>query len=134
MKLCVKLLLCLFVVGMCFVIFMMVLLVEGRWLVVFVVLALTVFDSTSNSDCDSKIVYVFMLFIDVLNYKMMFKMEFEFSGGVFVLCLLREYKIGEEVFISYGVLNNDELIICYGFVDFDNVVDVYWFEGFLLFL
>jgi hypothetical protein len=64
----------------------------------------------------------------------MLKTEFEFSGGAFVLRSPREYKTGEEVFISYGVLNNDELITRYGFVDSDNVADVYRFEGFLPFL
>ena len=121
-------------VGMCFATFMTAPSAEGRWLAVFAVLALTVFDSTSNSDRDSKTAYVLMPLIDALNHKTMLKTEFEFSGGAFVLRSPREYKTGEEVFISYGVLNNDELITRYGFVDSDNVADVYRFEGFLPFL
>lgn len=121
-------------VGMCFATFLTAPSVEGRWLAVFAVLALTVFDSTSNSDRDSNTAYVLMPLIDAINHKTMLKTEFEFSGGSFVLRAPRDYKRGEEVFISYGVLNNDELITRYGFVDADNVADVYRFEGFLPFL
>jgi len=121
-------------VGMCFATFLTAPSVEGRWLAVFAVLALVVFDSTGNSDRDSKTAYVLMPLIDAINHKTMLKTEFEFSGGSFVLRSPRDYEAGEEVFISYGVLNNDELITRYGFVETDNVADVYRFEGFISYL
>lgn len=121
-------------VGMCFATFMTAPSVEGRWLAVFAVLALVVFDSTGNSERDSKTAYVLMPLIDAINHKTMLKTEFEFSGGAFVLRSPRDYNAGEEVFISYGVLNNDELITRYGFVESDNVADVYRFEGFISYL
>lgn len=121
-------------VGMCFLTFMTASSAEGRWLAVFAVLALTVFDSTSNTERDSKTAYVLMPLIDAFNHKTMIKTEFEFDRGAFVLRAPKDYETGEEVLISYGVLNNDELITRYGFVDVDNVADIYRFEGLMSYL
>lgn len=121
-------------VGTAFATFLTAPSAEGRWLAVFAVLALVVFDSSSNSDRDSATAYVLMPLIDAVNHKTMLKTEFEFDSGSFVLRAPQEYKAGEEVFISYGVLNNDELITRYGFVDSDNVADLYRFEGLLPYL
>jgi hypothetical protein len=121
-------------VGTAFATFLTASSTEGRWLAVFAVLALVVFDGSQNSDRDSATAYVLMPLIDAVNHKTMLKTEFEFDSGAFVLRSPKDYQAGEEIFISYGVLNNDELVTRYGFVDSDNVADLYRFEGLLPFL
>jgi len=121
-------------VGTAFATFLTAPSAEGRWLAVFAVLALTVFDSAQNNERDSALAYVLMPLIDMVNHKTMLKTEFEFSGGAFVLRAPQDFAAGSEVFISYGVLNNDELVTRYGFVDAENVADIYRFEGLLPYL
>jgi len=123
-------------VGTAFATFLTAPSAEGRWLAVAAMLALTVFDGMANIERDSVKTYVLMPLIDSVNHKTMAKTdaEFEFSVGAFVLRSPRDYAAGSEVFISYGVLNNDELVTRYGFVDTENVADIYRFEGLLPYL
>ena len=75
-----------------------------------------------------------MPFIDGFNHKTMPKTEFEFSSDSFRLRSPATYAQNEEVFISYGLLGNDELAVRYGFVDPGNPQDTCVYEGLLSWL
>ena len=112
---------------------------EGRWLAVFAMLALVVFDA-NDGDTDPgspnapKLAYVLMPLIDAFNHRTMPKTEFEFSSDAFRLRSPAGYAAGEEVFISYGLLGNDELAVRYGFVDPTNDQDTCVYDGLLAWL
>jgi hypothetical protein len=107
---------------------------ELKWLCVFALLALVVFDSTKENDVKTDTAYVLMPLIDAFNHQTMLKTEFEFTNSEFALKSPKSYKKGEEVLISYGLMPNDELLLRYGFVDDQNVADTYQFEGLLPYL
>ncbi|EEH59039.1 uncharacterized protein MICPUCDRAFT_46787 [Micromonas pusilla CCMP1545] len=112
---------------------------EGRWLAVFAMLALVVFDQDGNGNDDDdeskkKLAYVLLPLIDAFNHKTMQKTEFEFSSQAFRLRSPATYGLDDEVLISYGLLGNDELIVRYGFVDAENEADIYAYEGLLSWL
>ena len=107
---------------------------ELKWLCVFALLALVVFDSTKENDVKTDTAYVLMPLIDAFNHQTMLKTEFEFTNSEFALKSPKSYKKNEEVLISYGLMPNDELLLRYGFVDDQNVADTYQFEGLLPYL
>ena len=109
---------------------------EGRWLAVFAMLALVVFDKEPEpgEEGGAKLAYVLMPLIDAFNHRNMPKTEFEFSSAAFRLRSPAKYAAGSEVMISYGLLGNDELAVRYGFVDAENTSDVYAYEGMLAWL
>lgn len=112
---------------------------EGRWLAVFAMLTLVVFDANGEEPGEGqeggpKLAYVLMPFIDGFNHKTMPKTEFEFSSDSFRLRSPATYAQNEEVFISYGLLGNDELAVRYGFVDPGNPQDTCVYEGLLSWL
>ena len=110
---------------------------EGRWLAVFAMLALVVFDSQPEpgEEGGAQLAYVLMPLIDAFNHRNMpKKTEFEFSSQAFRLRSPAKYAAGDEVLISYGVLGNDELAVRYGFVDGENTSDMYAYEGLLTWL
>lgn len=118
---------------------------EGRWLAVFAMLALVVFDSNAGDDDESdgsdpnstgnKLAYVLMPLIDAFNHrKFPKKTEFEFSRDKFRLRSPTRYEKNTEIFISYGLIGNDELLTRYGFADVNSGHDTYVFEGLLTWL
>ena len=109
---------------------------EGRWVAVFAMLALVIFDAQPEpgEEGGAKLAYVLMPLIDAFNHRNMPKTEFEFSSSAFRLRSPASYGKGEEVLISYGVLGNDELAVRYGFADGENSSDVYAYEGLLTWL
>lgn len=121
-------------VGTVFASFLTAQTTELKWLCVFALLALVVFDSTKENDVKTDTAYVLMPLIDAFNHQTMLKTEFEFTNSEFALKSPKSYKKGEEVLISYGLMPNDELLLRYGFVDDQNVADTYQFEGLLPYL
>ena len=121
-------------VGTVFASFLTAQTTELKWLCVFALLALVVFDSTKENDVKMDTAYVLMPLIDAFNHRTMLKTEFEFTNSEFALKSPKNYKKGEEVLISYGLMPNDELLLRYGFVDDQNVADTYQFEGLLPYL
>lgn len=106
---------------------------EGRWLAVFAMLALVVFDKEPEpgEEGGAKLAYVLMPLIDAFNHAdLPAKTEFEFSADAFRLRSPARYARDGEVFISYGALGNDELLVRYGFVDHTTCVnDTYVYQG-----
>ena len=108
---------------------------EGRWLAVFAMLALVVFDKEPEpgEEGGAKLAYVLMPLIDAFNHASLpTKTEFEFSAAAFRLRSPTRVKENEEVFISYGALGNDELLVRYGFVALDESAvehDTYVYQG-----
>ena len=121
-------------VGTVFASFLTAQTTELKWLCLFALLALVVFDSTKENDVKTNTAYVLMPLIDAFNHQSMLKTEFEFTNSEFALKSPKNYKKNEEVLISYGLMPNDELLLRYGFVDDKNVADTYQFEGLLPFL
>ena len=112
---------------------------EGRWLAVFAMLALVVFDGDNtdgdDDDASNKLAYVLMPLIDAFNHRdLPQKTEFEFSSSKFRLRSPASYNKGQEIFISYGLLGNDELLVRYGFADPNTKNDTYVYEGLLTWL
>ena len=110
---------------------------EGRWLAVFAMLALVVFDKEPEpgEEGGAKLAYVLMPLVDAFNHKTLpSKTEFEFSSEAFRLRAPEKVARGEEVMISYGLLGNDELVTRYGFADAENASDVYAYQGLLAWL
>ena len=106
---------------------------EGRWLAVFAMLALVVFDKEpeiGEEGGSARLAYVLMPLIDAFNHRHLpTKTEFEFSNRAFRLRSPGKYDPNEEVFISYGVLGNDELLVRYGFCAGETERDTYVYEG-----
>ena len=111
---------------------------EGRWLAVFAMLALVVFDKEPEpgEEGGAKLAYVLMPLIDAFNHAdLPEKTEFEFSASAFRLRAPANVAPDEEIFISYGALGNDELLTRYGFVASDTsetrgpANDTYVFQG-----
>jgi hypothetical protein len=107
---------------------------EGRWLAVFAMLALVVFDKEPEpgEEGGAKLAYVLMPLIDAFNHAdLPAKTEFEFSAAAFRLRSPARYAKDGEVFISYGALGNDELLVRYGFVapNDECANDTYVYQG-----
>lgn len=72
--------------------------------------------------------YVIAPLIDLFNHssKVTSAVSYEYFYDAFLLSVVdREFVAGEQVFISYGNLTNDELLAVYGFVEDDNPHDTY---------
>jgi hypothetical protein len=72
--------------------------------------------------------YVIAPLIDLFNHssRVTSTVSYEYFYDAFLLSVLdRTYSTGEQVFISYGKLTNDELLAVYGFVEDDNPHDTY---------
>ena len=106
---------------------------EGRWLAVFAMLALVVFDKEPEpgEEGGAKLAYVLMPLIDAFNHAdFPEKTEFEFSASAFRLRSPARVSRDQEIFISYGALGNDELLTRYGFVaDEAPANDTYVYQG-----
>jgi len=72
--------------------------------------------------------YVIAPFIDLFNHssRVQSKVAYEYFYDAFSLSISnRDTHAGDQVFISYGTLTNDELLALYGFVEEDNPHDTY---------
>lgn len=81
----------------------------------------------------SKGTYILAPMIDSLNHRSTVATDLDYDSirQRFRLSLGEGYKAGEQVFMSYGSKNNDDLLLHYGFVEADAAADVFEFGDLL---